>query len=77
MNFLINERLHDFFRGDDAAWDDITFKFYDPMLSQLERNFKNLPFTELQDVVSDWVTDIFKKVREERLRAERQRFSGE
>ncbi len=70
MSFLITERLHDFFRGDDAAWDDITVKFYDRMLSRLERKFDNLPFADLQDAVSDWVVEIFEKVQEERCRVE-------
>jgi hypothetical protein len=70
MNSFINERLRDFFLGDDAAWDDIIFEFYDRMLSRLERKFYNLPFAELQDVVSDWVTAVFEKVGEERARAE-------
>lgn len=70
MNFILNERLRGFYLGDDSAWDDITFSFYDRILDFLKRNFPNVPVEELENAATDCLFEIRQKVIEERRRVD-------
>jgi hypothetical protein len=70
MNFQVNERLKEFFLGDDAAWDDIAQGYRFWLLKRLMARFLDLSQVELEDVIADWFTEKWIKINEERNRAE-------
>lgn len=70
MSSPIGEKLSRFYLGDDAAWDEIFQEYYARMVKQLTRQFTNLSISDLEDIVSDWFTEKFAQLREERNRAE-------
>lgn len=70
MEHLLNKLVREFYLGDDTALDKLFLLLRDRMCWKIKSKFQSLEFADIQDIVSDWFTNFFQKVRNCRKRAE-------
>lgn len=63
INIRVNERVRNFFLGDDEAWEEILDEMHYQTADKLASRFRNLPEAELYDCFADWQTEFYAKVK--------------